>query len=324
MPATVLTIGRAKVRVSEVNNAARKDGTDLFNLCNNKYEKKIDLIARRVAEDPSKARLIMLSGPSASGKTTTSLKLQNALKKLGCGAVAISMDDFFKNREDAPLLPDGMRDYESSAALDTELLKYTLGELIATGHTSIPVFNFKTGHRAKESRPVVLETGHVAIMEGLHALDPAITGLLPEGAILKLYVSVSSDFMTDTGETLLCARDIRLVRRTVRDFHFRGSNVGSTLDMWDSVCRGEDLYVRPFKKYADITVNSAFSCEPCIFREAVLRLFGDVGSNSQHAQRVKHILDGMSAFEPLSPSIMPGDCVLREFMGGSDYYNHKS
>lgn len=320
MPVTVLTIGRAKVRVSEVNDAAKNDGTSLFNTCNDKYEKKIQMIARRIAENPYNSRLIMLSGPSASGKTTTSLKIQDELKKLGCGAVAISMDDFFKNREDTVIMPDGTRDYESSAALDTVLLKDTLGELIATGRASIPVFNFKIGRRSEESRPVALDKGQVAIVEGLHALDPDITGLLPKDSILKLYVSVSSDFIRDTGDNILCARDIRLVRRAVRDFHFRASNVEKTLDMWDAVCRGEDLYVRPFKKYADITVNSAFSCEPCLFCEAASKLFGDVGKDSPHARRVKHILDGMNEFEPISPSIMPGDCVLREFMGGSDYY----
>jgi uridine kinase len=320
MPVTVLTIGRAKVRVSDVNQKAKEDGEGLFNLCNEKYEKKIDVIARQIAEDTSKARIIMLSGPSASGKTTTSLKLQNALKTLGCGAVAISMDDFFKNREDTPVLPDGTRDYESSSALDTALLKETLGELISTGKSKIPVFNFKRGHRLDEFRDVILDKGHVAVVEGLHALNPDITGLLPAGAIMKLYVSVSSDFINDNGDVVLCARDVRLIRRTIRDFHFRGSNVESTLDIWDAVCRGEDLYVRPYKKYADITVNSALSCEPCLFRETAEELFGAIGQESAHAQLVKHVLDGLQAFEPLSPSVMPGTCVLREFYGDSDYY----
>lgn len=324
MPTTVLTIGRAKVRVSEVNAAAKIDKTALFNLCNQKYEKKIEQIALHIVENPSKARLIMLSGPSASGKTTTSLKLQDKLRKRGVGAVAISLDDYFRNREDAPVLPDGTRDFESSASLDTELIKSTLCELITGGSTEIPVFNFKTGHRAKERRPVILGKDDVAIVEGLHALNPDITGLLPEGSLLKLYVSVSSDFITDSGNVLLCARDIRLVRRTVRDHNFRGTNVYQTLSMWDSVCRGEDLYVRPFKKYADFTINSAFSCEPCIFRESALQLFSEVSQDIPYAHRAKHIIEGLRKFEPIPPSIMPANCVLREFMGGSEYYGHEN
>jgi uridine kinase len=321
MASTVLTIGRVKVHVDDVNHMAAEDSENLFKLCNEKYEKKISMIAHRIAKDPSKARLIMLSGPSASGKTTTSLKLESELEKLGCRAVTISMDDFFKNREDAPTAPDGTKDYETVAALDQELLKTTLGELITTGHTRLPIFNFKTGQRAAETKEVVLGAGDVAVVEGLHALDTVITGLFPQEAILKLYVSVSSDYIADTGDIILCARDVRLIRRAMRDFQFRGTDVESTLDMWDSVCRGEDLYVRPFKKYADITVNSAFSCEPCIFREETLKLFGSVGKDSRHAQRVSHIIEGIKYFVPISPSIVPGNCVLREFLGGSDYYS---
>lgn len=323
MPATVLTIGRAKVLLNDVNHAAQENGAGFFKLCNEKYEKKIQAIAQRIANDPAKARIIMLSGPSASGKTTTSLKLQGALRELGCGAVAISMDDFFKNREDTPVRPDGTRDYESSLAIDTELLAKTLRELIVTGKTSLPVFNFKLGHRADASRPVTLSEDQVAVVEGLHALNPEITASLPSASLLKLYVSVSSDFISSDGNPVLTARDVRLTRRAVRDFNFRGASVDDTLDMWDNVCRGEDLYVRPFKKCADVTVNSAFSCEPCLLRETALKLFCSVAKESVHTQFVRHIVEGLSAFEPLSASLMPGDCVLREFFGGSVYYNHK-
>lgn len=322
MPITVLTIGRAKVRVSEVNAAAKNDKTALFNRCNEKYEKKIEKIAMNIAEDPSKARLIMLSGPSASGKTTTSLKLQNYLRQRGVGAVAISLDDYFRNREDAPILPDGTRDFESSASLDTDLIKSTLCELITTGSTELPVFNFKTGHRLKDRRPVTLGKDDVAIVEGLHALNPDITGLLPEGALLKLYVSVSSDFILDTGDVLLSARDVRLIRRTVRDHNFRGTNVDTTLSMWDAVCRGEDMYVRPYKRCADFTINSAFNCEPCIFKQTAIELFSSADKDSPFKERIKHIIDGLNEFEPISPSIMPSSCVLREFTGGSEYYGH--
>lgn len=320
MPITVKTIGRAKIRVSDVNSSAKNDAKVFFSECNEKYEKKLDSIAKRIADNPLKSRLIMLSGPSASGKTTTSLKIQEALKRRGCTAVTISMDDFFKNREDTPILPDGTRDYESSAALDTDLLKEKLGELIFKGRTNLPVFDFKAGHRSDKERTVVLEEGDVALVEGLHALDTCITGLLPADYILKIYVSVSSDFVSDDGRIVLCARDVRLIRRTVRDFNFRGADVSETLAMWDAVCRGEDLYVRPFKKYADITVNSAFGCEPCIFKETALNLFGSVPSDSRYIERVKHIIDGLCEFESMPVSLMPGTCVLREFFGGSDYY----
>jgi uridine kinase len=321
MAVTVTTMGRAKVSISEVNRAAQENAPGFFALCNEKYEKKIEKIAQRVAENPAKARIIMLSGPSASGKTTTSLKLQEAIKRLGCGAVAISMDDFFKNREETPIRPDGTRDFESVAAIDTALLKDTLHELVMRGETDLPIFDFKRGRRADKSRHVALSADQVAVVEGLHALNPEITAALPAQAILKLYVSVSSDFTGSEGKETLTARDVRLVRRAVRDYNFRGALVETTLDMWDEVCRGEDLYVRPYKKCADITINSAFSCEPCIFRDTALALFDDSPSQSKHTARVLHIVEGLRAFEPMPTDLMSESCVLREFFGGSSYYS---
>ncbi len=321
MQSSLKTLGRAKIRLSNVNREVQDNSSTFFNFCNRTYENKIEVIAHRIAEDPSKSRLIMLSGPSASGKTTTSIKLQIALQKLGIGAVSISMDDFFKNREDSLILPDGTRDYESIDALDIKSLRERLNELIETGYTQLPVFNFKMGRRSEKTRVIELQPGHVAVVEGLHALDTAITSLLPSESTLKLYVSVSSDFVDDEGAPILTARDIRLIRRTVRDFNFRGNSPYETLGMWDAVCRGEDLYVRPFKKFADATVNSVFACEPCIFRANAINLFESVAQSGATEQLTKHILDGLAAFENMSEEIMPGSCLLREFWGESDYYN---
>jgi uridine kinase len=321
MPTSLKTMGRAKIRISDVNREVLADSSAFFNFCNQNYENKITDIAHRIAADTSKSRLIMLSGPSASGKTTTSIKLQLALQKLGIGAVSISMDDFFKNREDTLVLPDGTRDYESLDSLDIQSLRDTLNELIEKGSTELPVFDFKSGRRTEKTRHVELQAGHVAVVEGLHALDTGVTGLFPSESTLKLYVSVSSDFVDDSGTPVLCARDIRLIRRTVRDFHFRGSNPDVTLGMWEAVCRGEDLYVRPFKKYADVTVNSAFACGPSIFCIKSEHLFSEATKSGNHRQLAKHIFDGLAAFEGMPESLMPGSCLLREFWGGSDYYN---
>lgn len=319
MPTTVMTIGRGKIRVSDVNRLVQDSGSSFFTACNDKYEKKMETVAKTIAQDPSKSKLIMLSGPSASGKTTTSIKLQLALQKLGIGAVSISMDDFFKNREDAPTLPDGTKDFESLASIDIELMKNSLNELINTGKAALPMFNFKTGRRSEKKRTVELDEGHVAVVEGLHALDTEITGLFPEESTLKIYVSVSSDFVDDQGNPVLCAREIRLVRRTVRDYHFRSSSPDKTLDMWDTVCEGEDLYVRPFKKFADVTINSVFACEPCLFQNKAKQLFATV-KESDNMEMAKKIIKGLSAFKPLPEELMPGSCLLREFIGGSEYY----
>lgn len=320
MQVTVKTIGRKKVRIDEINSAVNRDQKEFFKLCNNKYEQKIELIAKNIASHPDKARLIMLSGPSASGKTTSSLKIQQQLKRLGCGAVTISMDDFFKNRDDAPVLPDGSKDFESVEALNLDLLKDCLNKLITEGKASLPRFDFVSGVRHDGVNPVKLDKDHVAIVEGLHALDPRITDLLPEGCVYKIYVSVSSDYVGTEGKVVLSARDMRLIRRSVRDFNFRGSSVEHTLSMWDAVCNGEDLWVRPNKKYADITINSAFACGPCLFKEEGEKLFREVGENSKYYEKAQHILEALKHFKGMDTKLMPSSCVLLEFFGGSEYY----
>jgi uridine kinase len=188
----------------------------------------------------------------------------------------------------------------------------------------MPAFNFKLGRREEAGNEVELANGSVAIVEGLHALDTMVTGGLPAGRMLKVYVSASSDFLDDNGKTLLTARDIRLIRRMIRDYHFRGSSPENTLDMWDTVCRGEELYVRPFKKYADITVNSVFQCEPSLFADTAAKLFGMIGEDSEYHQKVSGLVEALSCFERMPMDIIPGSCVLREFVGGSDYYNKSS
>lgn len=317
----VKTIGRAKIAIEGVNEAALADAKTFMERCDNKYEKKVAGIVERVAHGDSSIKMIMLSGPSASGKTTTSLKIKQGLEEHGIGAVSVSMDDFFKPRDEAPLLPDGGRDFESLGALDVELLKTCLARLVTYGSAEMPVYNFKLGRTDDKRRHMELPEGSVAVVEGLHALDGSITEGIDPSLILKLYVSASSDFVDGEGGIVLSARDIRLIRRTIRDYHFRASSPEDTLEMWDRVCRGEDMYVRPFKRFADVTVNSAFDCEPCLFKQNVMKLFGMVGEESRHIVKAREIIAALSCFGKMEPELMPTSCVLREFTGGSDYYN---
>lgn len=299
---------------------ARERPEAFFKRCDAKYEQKIDEICTLIASDTARSRIIMLSGPSSSAKTTTSLKLRARLLERGVRAVALSLDDFFKNRDDAPTLPDGSKDYESISSLDVDLLHECLSDLTERGAAELPVFDFKTGTRAAHRRSVTLAMGEVAIVEGLHALDSTITGAVPEGHCLKVYVSVSSDFVDDAGAVVLSARDVRLIRRTIRDYKYRNSSPENTLSMWPAVCRGEDLYVRPFKRYSDITVNSIFECEPCLFRGAVTRLFSRVPETDPHFDTAQRLLAAIRQFHEMSPALMPETCVLREFSGHSVYY----
>lgn len=317
----VKTIGRAKIAIESVNEAALTDPRAFMESCDKKYEDKVADIVERVADGGSNVKMIMLSGPSASGKTTTSLKIKQGLEKHGIGAVSVSMDDFFKPRDEAPLLPDGSRDFESLAALDVELMKTCLLRLVTYGNAEMPVYNFKLGRPDEKRRHLELPEGSVAVVEGLHALDGSVSEGIDPRLLLRLYVSASSDFIDGEGGVVLSARDIRLIRRTVRDYHFRGSSPEETLGMWQRVCRGEDMYVRPFKAEADVTVNSVFSCEPALFKDSAMKLFSTVTEESSHIDKARGIIAALSFFEKMDPELMPTSCVLREFTGGSDYYN---
>ncbi len=317
----IVPIGRMKITREQSNQRAREDPAAFFRDCDAAYEQKLDAIVRRIAEDPSRAKVLMLSGPSASGKTTTSLKLRQGLAARGIHAAAVSMDDFFRGRNDAPLLPDGGRDFESLQALDVPLLETALAALVEGREAHIPVFNFKLGRREERMRTEVLGPDSVAIVEGLHALDPRVASGIPAGHLLRVYVSVSSDFVDESGATVLSAREMRLIRRTVRDSRFRASPPERTLEMWDDVCRGEDLYVRPYKRYADITVNSAFRCEPCLFGRIAGSLFRQVPPESPFYERASRVAKELAAFEPMELDLVPPTCLLREFLGGSVYFN---
>lgn len=313
------TRARGRIDAESVRRSLAEEPAAFILACNAAYENTVNALARRIAQTNPRPRLIMLSGPSASGKTTTSIKLQLALQRLGVGAVSLSMDDFFKDRSAIPVLPDGSRAFEALEALDTAALSERLGELVEKGRAQLPLFDFLRGVRAEKTRAVELAPGDVAVVEGLHALDPQVTGLFPAQRLFQLYVSVSSDFADENGEVLLGARDIRLIRRAVRDSRFRGHDAESTFSQWDTVCRGEDLYVRPYKRLADAAVNTVFPCEPALFRRQALRLFA-AARGGRFAERAQRLTERLRFFPPLAVSLLPADCVLREFLGGSSYY----
>lgn len=313
--------GKAKIKRAEVNRAASQDSGAFMAECHLNYEKQVADFVRRIAEDGGERKLIMLSGPSASGKTTTSLKIKQGLEARGICAVSVSIDDFFKPREMAPLLPDGSRDFESLGAVDLELLHSVLKSLIEEGEAELPHFEFRQACRSRSMTHTELPEGGVAVLEGLHALNSAVIDRVPVKNVHRLYVSVSSDFIGEDGSTALTSRAVRLIRRTIRDYHFRGSSTENTLDMWDTVCRGEDLYVRPFKSEADVAINSVFACEPCLFSAPAIKLLNMVPQGSRHFELAQKLISGLSAFDRMPLEIIPRNCMLREFVGGSEYYN---
>ncbi len=257
----------------------------------------------------------MLAGPSSSGKTTTAAMLSRCIQSMGGKAYTVSLDDFyFPHSVGYPLDENGDPDYECVEALDVELIHRCLGELITVGKSSLPVFDFKSGERINGAKNIRLEENDVIIVEGLHALNPVITDTLDKSGLYKIYVSVSSRVYADNGDVLLSKRDLRFVRRMVRDYSFRSTGVERTFEVWESVMRGEDKYLFPFENLADIKINSFHPCEPCVLAEMAAELL-KTALGGKYASNASQMINKLDFFENIDYSVLPADSLLREFTG---------
>ncbi len=282
--------------------------------CTDEYCGRVCETAKIISEDKTK-KIIMLAGPSSSGKTTTAAMLSQCIEKAGGRAYTVSLDDFYFPRSVGyPLDENGKPDYECVEALDLELIHRCFGELQKSGSCFLPVFDFQSGERKENAKRVALNDNDVIIVEGLHALNPAITDTLDESSLYRIYVSVSSRIYDDGGEVLLSKRNLRFVRRVVRDYQFRSTSVERTFEIWESVMRGEDKYLFPYEPLADIKINSFHPCEPCVLAQTAISLLEDV-KNGDYAKKAEEMINKLSFFKTIDKSILPADSLLREFTG---------
>ncbi len=257
----------------------------------------------------------MLAGPSSSGKTTTAALLSKGIEFMGGRAYTVSLDDFYLPRSVGyPLDENGKPDYECVEALDVELIHLCLGELLRKGKSSLPVFDFPSGERINNAKNIELKENDVIIVEGLHALNPVITDTLDRGNLYKIYVSVSSRVYENDGSVLLSKRDLRFVRRMVRDFSFRSTSVEKTFEVWESVMRGEDKYLFPFEYQADVKLNSFHPCEPCVLSERAVELL-KTALNGEYDEKANLMINKLNLFKNIDYSCLPQDSLLREFTG---------
>lgn len=281
------------------------------------YEDKIVKISEYVASSENNIKIIMLAGPSGSGKTTTANMLCRRFGFMGVDAKVISLDHFYLSNEKMPLDANGNPDFESVYSLDLELMHDSFINLISKGVCAVPKFSFRGGGRLGIEDISVSENG-VAVVEGIHALNPLIVSTLPDDSLLKLYVSVESGVFEDD-ETVLSPRDLRLVRRMVRDSIFRNARAERTLSMWDGVIRGEKEYLYVHKDTAELDINSMHSYEPCLFRNRALELLDEVGPDSPYYEKARSLAAAIAPFEPLDDKLVPPQSLLREFIGGGIY-----
>ena len=257
----------------------------------------------------------MLAGPSSSGKTTTASMLSKGIELMGGRAYTVSLDDFYLPRSVGyPIDENGKPDYECVEALDVELIRLCLGELLHKSKSSLPVFDFSSGERISNAKRIELKENDVIIVEGLHALNPVITDTLNIENLYKIYVSVSSRVYRNDGSVLLSKRDLRFVRRMVRDFNFRSTSVEKTFDVWESVMRGEDKYLFPFEYLADIKIDSFHPCEPCVLSKKAVELLKPALSG-EYAEKASLMTNKLNLFKNIDYSCLPQDSLLREFTG---------
>jgi uridine kinase len=303
-----------KLDINVINERAKTDVDSLILEESERYDREVKNLARHLASKYDNHCLVMLSGPSSAGKTTTSLKLTNYLKEFDIDAHTISMDDFYRGREQAPILENGNYDYEALEALRLDKLEQCMRELINEGRTMLPRFDFHNGKPFDEMHELVIKPNSFVIFEGIHAVNPYFEQHLPSSNLFKVFINTVSPFM-EGDIKLVARRDIRLIRRMIRDEKFRNSPIVNTLHMWQQVVRGENEYMFPFVDSVDYLIDTTHAYEPCVFAPIILPMLKSVPSDSEFIDTVNRITEILSCFESIPLDKMPDDALLREFVG---------
>lgn len=307
---SAIVVPKRLVEISLVNVAARS-AEALVEECEREYRQRLERAARRIRE--SGAHIIMLTGPSASGRTTSAHKLACTLRADGVPARVISLDNFFLGPSHYPLLPDGSRDYESPATLDMPKINQCLADLYTCGHTDLPVYDFANERRADHTEHIELEGG-VCIVEGIHALNPELTRILPPGGIYRIYAGLREEYSSD-GVRCINTRDIRLCRRLLRDAVSRGHSPEKTLEMWNRVLDGENKYIKIYKNTADLILDTSFSYELGIIAGLTRERKGMISTGCAAVSLWDTTIRRFDEVAPLPAGLLPADSMLREFYG---------
>lgn len=312
------TYRRYACDITRINEEAHRDPENLINMTENVYRHDLKLIVEQIMSVPGHRHVVMLSGPSSSGKTTTSKKLADEFLAHGVDVQIISMDDFYLGAEKVGRLPDGRPDFESVEALDIPLIKKTIELLSSVGKCMIPKYDFTKSRRTDKMREISLSDDSVIIMEGIHALNPIFSEGMSKDRVMKIYVSVKQG-IKDNEEYVLTNREIRFIRRIVRDHYFRKVEPGYMLSMWGEVVEGEKKYIRPYRYTGDFTVNSIHIYEPCVIRDTAIKILDSIDPEHPEHAFVCRLKEALGRFAPVPESLVPENSLIREFIGGGCY-----
>lgn len=304
---------KVHLNIAQINRRATEDPQELIDASEKRYRDQIAEIADRFCAGFPECRLILLSGPTSSGKTTTSHNLDTELEKRGISTFPLSLDDFFFDRDRAPLLPDGKPDLETPLLIDIETLEKSLSELFEKGSFDFPIFDFKQGRRSEQTFHYEYDDHTAIIIEGLHALNPVICERPFFRKALKLYISIKSEYYLED-ERVLNTRDLRFIRRIIRDNSFRGCPPSQTMAMWGNVVRGEDQHIRPYRVNADYWIDSLHLYEPLLYKPLAEKLLTPCLEDPDYVEQAGKLLKMLEPFAPLPPVSIPKDSLMREFL----------
>ena len=307
--------------LTQINEAIRSDPQAFVEECDAAFAKKVENAAKKIADHRTESHVILLSGPSGSGKTTTALKIEEQLEKMGIETHTVSMDNYFNtiDPETAPRNREGAIDYESPFCLDIDLLNRHFAMLDRGETIHVPKYEFARQMRSDiMSQPMRLGPDELAIFEGIHALNDIIVGKNPHA--FKLYIAARSNLVDDEGKVVFQHAWLRLCRRIVRDYKFRGSDASFTLKMWANVRRGEKLYISPYKENADLMFDSSLAFEFSVLKPFVVPLLEAIPARKYDV--VDDMLKGFEQIEALDEKYVAPNSLAREFIGGSTYDNH--
>lgn len=305
--------------LKDINFRTVADPKGFIEECDAVYAKRVETAADMIIENSRRSPIVLLSGPSGSGKTTTARKISEELERRGVHAHYVGMDDYFLtvDPKTAPRTPEGDIDFESPLCMDMELLNEHFSMLAEGKRIFVPKYEFSRQMRVIEpSKSIKLKRDEIVVFEGIHALNDMITQRHPDA--FKLYISARSD-VTFNGATVFKGTWFRLVRRTVRDYNFRGADPAQTLSMWANVRRGEKANISPFKDKANFQFDSSFPYEMAVMNDTATKLFSSIPEGIERYDELRQVLPALQLFGVIDEALVAPDALIREFIGGGEY-----
>lgn len=305
--------------IPSLNEIVRNNGANhLIHVAEALHEKKYAEIAEMIYQRKDKVRMVLLAGPSSSGKTTSCRRLSVQLSILGFDVKQISLDDYFVHRERTPKLPNGEYDFENIEALDIPLLNEHLHRLFNGEEVEIPTFDFLSGNPYYSGKTMKLTPQSILLVEGIHALNPRLTSQIDDELKFRVYLSALTQIAIDN-QNMIHSSDNRLIRRMVRDNNFRGWPARETLRRWPEVQRGERIHIFPYQENADVMFNTALLYELGVLRTVAEPLLKRVPETCEEYAEAQRLLSFIELIEPIDPKYIPPTSIMREFLGGSSF-----